>query len=773
MYEQKDATYQPGADVQKFIKILAKRKGFIIVFFFLATLFSLALTYFVSEKYQAATTIFYHPVEASLLRQKETVSFGAPVPFAPFTVISQTLRDVVRNEAILQTVVEKLNLDQKIGVEYTIWYERMYHKTKGYVKHLLQQTWQFLKHGRLIEEDPKVAAIKRLRKNIDIISTRDSYIYILKVKDKYPLRAAKIVDLAGQEMVEWLNQQQQRATEERARQLEQNVKNKEADIDDIRELRKSILEENNFVSIPEETTKALTNLYQLELDKLRISAQIEKEEMLVAVYEEVAPEESSTYIQSEDIKNLRSQKLFGEIELKGLKAERKFMEDSIKDFKERLAKLPSLKKKLDTLDMNIASAIREHAHLKDLHTEASTQAMLAQSETRVLHRAALPSAPVQPIKIYYVGLTGVLSLILAVGLAFLMDFFSTGQSDSSMIAKSPRKMARASASDEFKQISQAFKEFIYELGAKGGSLFLRNGNSLVLAESFDPGHVPVTIPLPLRKDSVFEQVMSSGQPVLIEDIEHETGIHSSGWKGYRGNSLLAFPLPGKTGEPVGVISLHDKAKRHFTQKDKERGIELLGPKLSKLVPSVEQLAVVATQETRSTVLDMEQKAFHLDEFARNLDAEGGSLFLLEQDRFVLTQSLDPGHAPAAIPLPLRKGSVFERTIDTKEPLLIRDIGKDADTKSSGWTGYKDRSSLVFPIIDNSDGIVGIVSLHNRRSGPFTEKDKERGAKFLASHMSGKTRRCWLSRILLWYPAIIICAAILAGLVCYFLLKIGF
>ena len=772
MYEQKDATCPPGIDAQKCIDILAKRKGFILTFFLSATLFSLGFTYLVSEKYQAATTIFYRPVEASLLRLRETESFGAPVPSAPFKIISQTLRDAVRNNAVLQPVVEKLNLDQEVKVEYTTWYKRWYHEGKDYIKHLLRETWQLLKHGRLIEEDPKVAAIKRLRKDIDIIATRDSYIYILKVKDKHPVRAANIVDLASREMVEWLNKQQQRIAEERALQLEPKVKNKENEIADMQELKKNILEKNGHVSIPEETTKALVNLYQLELDKIRISGQIQKKEKQVAAYEEAAPEGTSTYIQSGDIKNLRTEKLFGEIELKGLKAERNFMENSIKDLKDRLSKLPSLQKKLDILDMDIASAMREHEHLKDLYTEASAQVQVSQSETRVLHSAVVPSAPLQPIKIYHVGLTGALSLILAIGLAFLMDFFSTGQPDSFLVAKPPRKMARASMIDEPKEISQAFKEFIYELGAKGGSLFLRRGNSLVLAESLDPGHVPVNIPLPLRKDSVFEQVMSTGQPVLIEDIEHQTGILSSGWKGYRGNSLLAFPLSGKTGEPVGVISLHNKAKRPFTQKDKERGTELLAPKLSKLVPSVEQTAVVAVQETRSTVLDTAHKAFHLDEFARNLDAEGGSLFLLEQDRFVLAQSLDPGHAPAAIPLPLRKGSVFERTIDTKEPLLIRDIGNDAETKSSGWNGYKDHSSLAFPIIDKNGGIAGIVSLHNRRSGPFTEKDKERGAKLLASHMSGKTQRRWLSR-LFWYPAIIICAAILAGLTFYFLLKIGF
>jgi len=192
-------------DVQKFMEILAKRKVFILVFFLSATLTSLGLTYIVSERYQAAITILYHPAEASLLKLRERESFGAPVPFAPFSVISQTLRDAVRNNAVLQPVVEKLHLDQKIEVEYSTWYKRWYHKTKGFVKVLLGDAWQLLKHGRLIEEDPKIAAIRSLRENINIATTSDSYIHILIVKDKFPARAAKIVDLAGREMVKWLN----------------------------------------------------------------------------------------------------------------------------------------------------------------------------------------------------------------------------------------------------------------------------------------------------------------------------------------------------------------------------------------------------------------------------------------------------------------------------------------------------------------------------------------------------------------------------------------
>ncbi|MHC4621843.1 MAG: GAF domain-containing protein, partial [Planctomycetota bacterium] len=554
-------------------------------FCFSAVLASLGLTYFVSEKYQAATTIFYRPMEVSLLRQKETESFGAPVPFAPFRVISQTLRDAVKNEAVLRPVVEALKLDEEIEVVWDTWYERWYHKSKSFIKARLLNLWELLKYGRLIEEEAKLKAIKRLRKNIDIETTKDSYIHILKVKDKYPQRAAKIVDRAGQVMVDWLRKQQQRQTEERVRQFEQRVASKQAQILDLQEQRKKLLEDNDLVSLSEETIRALSNLYEMRLEDIRIGAQIQKKEKEIAEYEQGIRAKPSGYVQSEDIKNMRSAKLFGEVELKGLKAESSFMASSVKDLEDHLAKLPSLQQRLEMLELQIASATREHEHLKDLYTEASAQVMPAQSETRVLHMAVVPSAPVQPIKVYHVGLTAVLAVLFATGLACVLDFLGTAD-DSGGKSPDTRRMESPapSSSGIFERASDILKELARDMNAEGGSIFLQQRKSLVLAHSLDPGHAPATIPLPPRKGSVFEQVMTSGQPVLIEDIARKDGVYSSGWKDYRDNSLLAFPLSGQTGKTVGIVSLHNKARGPFTQQDKERGTELLASQIAAETP---------------------------------------------------------------------------------------------------------------------------------------------------------------------------------------------
>ncbi len=122
----------------------------------------------------------------------------------------------------------------------------------------------------------------------------------------------------------------------------------------------------------------------------------------------------------------------------------------------------------------------------------------------------------------------------------------------------------------------------------------------------------------------------------------------------------------------------------------------------------------------------------LEEFGRHMMATGGSLYILTDGGLTLAHALDPGHAPDFIAFPLPKGSVFERTLSEKKPVLIKAIDKEADINASGWTGYSDTSVLTFPLPDESGEIVGILSLHSKTAPPFMKQDKEIGS-VLASY----------------------------------------
>jgi len=122
----------------------------------------------------------------------------------------------------------------------------------------------------------------------------------------------------------------------------------------------------------------------------------------------------------------------------------------------------------------------------------------------------------------------------------------------------------------------------------------------------------------------------------------------------------------------------------------------------------------------------------LEEFAKHMQARGGSLFLIEDGGLRRYHTLDQKHVPEFIPFPLTKKSILLRGIVEKKPMLISDISNEKSLNSSGWNGYKDTSTLVFPLPDENGTIVGILTLHSKKNPPFVEQDKEIGS-ILASY----------------------------------------
>lgn len=116
----------------------------------------------------------------------------------------------------------------------------------------------------------------------------------------------------------------------------------------------------------------------------------------------------------------------------------------------------------------------------------------------------------------------------------------------------------------------------------------------------------------------------------------------------------------------------------------------------------------------------------LQEFAKNLSACGGSFFIKKDDSFVLLHSIDTQHTPQKIPLPLTHGSVFQKVFQDKHPIIINDIDSLPEVQKSGWDGYSDPSLISFPILDHTGDVIGLISLHNKQTPPFTKQDLDFG-----------------------------------------------
>lgn len=413
-----------NVDFVKYMEILSAQWVFVLVFCSSAVLTSLALTYLFSEQYRADAAIYYRPADTTLLRQRNAETFGAPAPQAPFKIIIQTLNDIAKSEAIIRPVVEALHLDQEVARQYDSWYAKWFGESKRAIKDFMLDVWEILKHGRLIEESATEKAVKGLSEGISLQSTKDSYIYVLSVKDQYPERAARIVDAVGAELVRWSRRQGQDPSQVKREHLSEEISSKEDEVSALRRERDEILHNNSIVSISEEVNNGMQSQYSLRIELERVAAQVqEKQKRLEELGRTLAARESR-YIDPDHVKRLEEERMFAEIEHKALAVRYASLQTSIERLQDRMQFVLSLKKQYEDLDDRIEKATRESHHISDMYVEANEGAQGHESEVKILHPAAVPSKPVQPIKIYHVGLTALLALFFSIGLVYVFSYFN-------------------------------------------------------------------------------------------------------------------------------------------------------------------------------------------------------------------------------------------------------------------------------------------------------------------------------------------------------------
>jgi PAS domain S-box-containing protein len=159
-------------------------------------------------------------------------------------------------------------------------------------------------------------------------------------------------------------------------------------------------------------------------------------------------------------------------------------------------------------------------------------------------------------------------------------------------------------------------------------------------------------------------------------------------------------------------------------------LHTLNERLRRIVDSTRNLSGCTSVEQYGSML--------LEEFGRHMTASGGSLFLVEDDRLSLVHSLDPGHAPSVIPLPLPSESVLSQALVGGRVIRVEDIRETSDLNPSGWGKYGDGSLLVIPLTDEHGQVLALISLHSRRGPSFSEEDEEIG-HILASYASETLR----------------------------------
>jgi len=156
------------------------------------------------------------------------------------------------------------------------------------------------------------------------------------------------------------------------------------------------------------------------------------------------------------------------------------------------------------------------------------------------------------------------------------------------------------------------------MGVEGGSIYIREGEQLVLEHSLDPGHAPPVIPMPLSTNSVLGRVMDKGEAILVSDAASSDGLMLSGWSGYRDESLLALPLLGENNSIVGIVSLHTKQKPPFTMQDREVARILLAASSQTLRTVKAHQDLQESQSMLQLIIDSASECVKVLDLDRNL-----------------------------------------------------------------------------------------------------------------------------------------------------------
>ena len=202
------------------MRVVVRRKHLILFFCLAATLTSLALTYFVTERYQSYTTLLYPAQQPlGLGAQQRVVSPYYTVLYVPSDSIARTLETVLRSEAVVQQVVRILELDRGAGDSQA---------------GLFGDWGGGLGSGSATAPDRFLQTVRGLQDNLLVEPSQEGFSFRLQALDKDPGQAAAIVDTVARVLIDHLKREQVRSTHHEREKIEIRLKENLEEITEAR-----------------------------------------------------------------------------------------------------------------------------------------------------------------------------------------------------------------------------------------------------------------------------------------------------------------------------------------------------------------------------------------------------------------------------------------------------------------------------------------------------------------------------------------------------------
>jgi uncharacterized protein involved in exopolysaccharide biosynthesis len=451
-----------------------------------ATVSAVALTYLISEKYEAASLVLIRPQEDVKFSAEDKAVFDFPINFAiPFETISRTYGEVISSRTIVEKVVLALGLDKPVadGSRETPF--------RNLAKGLSGRTWALLKYGRVEPGSPLEDAIQRVGACLSVTPTKETFVFEIKCRSANRAQTAAIANAAAAAFVEYTREangsdakrarefiggrledsrrefdaarQQLRAFKDRQQtvlldeeltgrirevaRLEAALADNDKEIDGVRaemtEIARELGQQDRYLR---SSSTVADNPIVVDLKKELSRLQVERSALLakltpanpqvVVLNDRIAEIESllrngEARVVSEETSSLNStfqeldrKALLDKANLEKLQAERGKILATLAARRDALATSADVQSEQVRLQLALDTTEETYRLVKRRYDEARIRELENESDIRVVSPATTPIYPTGPIKIYQAGVSLLLAVLLGLLAALLLDYFN-------------------------------------------------------------------------------------------------------------------------------------------------------------------------------------------------------------------------------------------------------------------------------------------------------------------------------------------------------------
>jgi uncharacterized protein involved in exopolysaccharide biosynthesis len=363
--------------------VLRRHVSMIITLCVIAALAGYTLSFLITNRYAASALVLVRPQQPIKMDARTADKEFLDFPMGQSTIIetpSKTYIEIIKSPALIGKVVRKLDLDIMTKAE------------SNSISELLPYLIAILTYGSPIQDDPFSNAVKQLQGNLSLKATEDTYLFEIKYTAKDPQLAADVTNATASLFIEFMEAIRLSEGRYLHDHLQAQLKQSRQQLDSARERLENYKKAHSvFLYEPEYDArlKVLSDL-QIELAKAE-GALVGGQSTLSAV---------------------------------SLAAKRARLSRSLREREAELIPLPGIERELKQLDLDVKEALIAYEIVDKEFKEADIKYSYAMPEVHLVSQAVAPHLPSSPIrvKIALVSLVG--GLIVAIGLAFFLEFLN-------------------------------------------------------------------------------------------------------------------------------------------------------------------------------------------------------------------------------------------------------------------------------------------------------------------------------------------------------------